>query len=97
MKLLSNHIHIQSIPAKQIGLIQLPKDLNEDANHGGVKVFRVLAVGPGRRNRKGIRLPLECSPGDRVMCHSYFTGPCKLDDGTDIITDDQIIAVLPHP
>ena len=97
MKLLSNHVHIKSIPAKQIGVIHLMKDLNEDMNYGGVKVFRVLAVGPGRRNRKGVLLPVECSPGDRVMCHSYFTGPTSMDDGTHIITDDQIIAVLPAP
>lgn len=95
MKLLSNHIHIKSIPAKQIGTIHLMKDLNEDLNYGGVKVFRVLAVGPGRVNRKGHIIPVECAPGDRVMCHSYFTGPCELQDGTQIITDDQIIAVLP--
>ena len=97
MKLLSHHLHVQSIPAKQIGSIILPKDLNEDVNHGGVKVFRVLAVGPGRRNRKGVLLPLECTPGDRVMCHSYFTGPMKLDDGSYIITDSEVIAVLPKP
>ena len=59
-------------------------------------MFRVLAVGQGRRNKKGILIPVECSVGDRVMCHSYFTGPMKLDDGSYIITDSEIIAVLPR-
>ena len=75
--------------------IVLPDILLDDDNTGGPKEWEILAVGPGRRNREGTIIPCECSPGDRVICHSYNAGMTLLKDGTAIITHDMIIAVIP--
>ena len=98
MKLLSNHILVERVKratALTNGGILLPATAMDDYNTGGPKEFGVLAVGPGRRNRKGILFPIECSPGDRVICHSYTTGAAEIGDGRLVITDDMIIAVIP--
>ncbi len=98
MKMISNRVLVQRVKAERAntdGVIILPPICMDDNNTGGPKVYRVLAVGPGRRNRRGETLPVEFSPGDRVLCQSYFTGATELKDGTFIITDDMVIAVLP--
>ena len=97
MKLLSNHILVERVKRPtQIGSkILLPEIIQDDFNTGGPKEWRVLDVGPGRRNRKGILNCVECSPGDRVITHSYTEGATLLDDGRMVITDDLIIAVIP--
>ncbi len=99
MKLLSNHALVKRIKrptaAAVGGLIMLPPILVDDYNTGGPKEYEVIAVGPGRRNRRGDTVPVEFSPGDRVICHSYTTGVTELDDGRMVITDDMVIAVIP--
>lgn len=98
MKLLSNHLHVERVKQTQAsygGRITLPQIALDDINTGGPKEYRVLAVGPGRTNKKSVNFPIECEPGDKVICHSYTTGSTELPDGTFIITDDQIIAVIP--
>ncbi len=98
MKLLGNRAHVQRIKhlqAVSAGGIHMPDIVLDDNNTGGPKEYRVLAVGPGRRNRKGDTVPVDFSPGDRVICHSYFKGAAELPDGTFVITDDMVIAVLP--
>lgn len=96
MKLLSNHLLAERLTAERIGRIVLPESLKDDANVGGPKLWRVLGVGPGRRNKKGHVLPIECAPGDRILTHSYTTGPMELPGGRAILTDDQILAVFPR-
>lgn len=59
------------------------------------KLYLVIAVGSGRLTRKGVRVPIECAPGDRVLCHSYEDGPRPLPNGQKIIPANQIILVLP--
>lgn len=98
MKLLNNHILVERVKrssAVSRGGIRFPEICVDDFNTGGPKEFRVLAVGPGRRNRKGILFPVECSPGDRVICHSYTTGATEVGDSKLVITDDMILAVIP--
>ena len=91
----SNHVLVARIVSEKIGSIYLTARLQDDNNVGGYKVYRVLAVGPGRLTRKGVRVPVECEPGDRVICHSYTSGAVPLEGGRHLITDDQILAVLP--
>lgn len=96
MRLLRNHLHVAPIVVDKIGSILLPESLKA-AHFDTYRLYRVLQVGPGRITRKGVRIPIECQPGDRVICHSHTTGPIKMEDGTMLITDDQILAVLPKP
>lgn len=94
-ELLGNRVLVERInPATTRNGIYLPESARDDINTGGPKEYRVLMVGPGR-TVNGCLIPVECAVGDRIICHSYTTGPVDLDDGTKIITDDQIIAVIP--
>lgn len=52
--------------------------------------FEVLAVGPGKVNRKGILIPPEVEPGDIVVAPLYLTHTL-LDDGTKITDTDQLL------
>lgn len=76
--------------------IVLPQILHDDDNTGGPKEWRVLDVGPGRRNRDGDYLPVECRPGDRVICLSYTSGATDAGEGRFILDADTIIAVFPE-
>lgn len=97
VRMLGNHLLVRRLPQVQIGVIVLPSAFDDDNNTGGPKLYRVLATGPGRRNRKGVLIPIECAPGDRIICHSYTAGVAdvKLTDGQFILTADQILLVLP--
>ena len=97
LRLLHDNIIVRPIPREKIGVIELPESLKDDNNVGGPKVYWVMATGPGRRNKKGIRIPTEVEYGDRVICHSYTKGTqdVNLPNGDLIITSDQILLVLP--
>lgn len=98
MKLLNNNLLVERVKRETAltdGGILLPPICLDDNNTSGPKEWGVIAVGPGRRNRKGIIIPIECQPGDRIICESYTTGPRDLGNGRCIITDDMILAVIP--
>lgn len=90
-----NHLIVRRLISDKIGSIHLPESLKDDLNVGGYKEWLVLAVGTGRLTKKGVRIPLECSAGDRIISHSYTAGAQELGNGDHIITEDQIIAVIP--
>jgi chaperonin GroES len=46
----------------------------------------VIAVGAGKLNEKGVRIPLEVKPGDRVLFGKYT--------GNDIVIDDKEYLIL---
>jgi len=94
MKLLGNRLHVAPVMVDRVGsVIVLPESLQAD-HLDSYRLFRVLAVGPGRKTKNGAVVPIECEPGDRVICHSHTTGPQPLKDGTLIITGDQVLAVM---
>jgi chaperonin GroES len=98
MLLLGNKVLVERVKrataTTKTGIL-LPESALDDFNTGGPKEYLVLAVGPGRRNRKGVLTCVEFSPGDRVICHSYTTGAHELPDGRMVITDDMVMAVIP--
>lgn len=96
MKPTGNHLLVEEEEPQHIGGIFLTKKLKMDLMLGRPRVFRVLSVGPGRTTRKGVLLPIECEPGDRIITHSHTEGPMDLKDGKHIITADQILAVMPR-
>ncbi len=55
--------------------IVLPDTAKEKPQEG-----RVLAVGPGDRNEKGERVPVELKAGDRVLFQKYAGTEFKLDE-----------------
>jgi co-chaperonin GroES (HSP10) len=97
IKLLGDRLIVRRIPYAKTGLIEFPQSLQDDNNVGGSKLYWVMLTGPGRRTKKGIRVPIECDYGDRVILHSYIKGVdhVSLPEGDVIVTADQILAVLP--
>jgi co-chaperonin GroES (HSP10) len=96
MKMIANNVLVEPIEYTQIGSIVLPDQLKMSQELGHPRVFWVIAVGPGRLTRKGVRVPIECEPGDRVICHSYTEGPKPFDDRRMVVNADTIIIVLPQ-
>lgn len=97
IQLLRDRVIVRPIPREQIGAIELPQSLKDDFNVGGAKLYWVMLTGPGRRNKKGVVIPLELAYGDRVWVHSYEKGQevVGLPHGDVIITADQVLMVLP--
>lgn len=95
MRMTSNHLLCEPITFDKVGSIHLTEKMKFSMDLGRPRVMRVLALGPGRLTRKGVLLPIECNPGDRVIVHSYTDGAIDLPDGNVIINDQQILAVLP--
>lgn len=95
MKILGNRIHAAPVILEHIGGIVIPESLKQ-AHIGNYKLWRVLQTGPGRLTRKGVCVPIECSPGDRLVTVTGHTGPHELPDGTAIISWDEVLAVIPR-
>ena len=55
----------------------------------------VIAVGPGRTNEEGKRIPLEVKKGDRVLIGKYSGTDVKL-EGTEyvILREDDVLAIV---
>ena len=97
LKPLADHLLVEPIVEETSrGGIFIPESIRSEFN-SGPKLYRVLAVGPGRLLRDGVtRVPIECSPGDRVLCHSYDNGPMPLENGQKIIPENQVLLVIPN-
>ena len=97
IRLLGDRLIVRPIPFEKSGLIEFPDSLKDDNNVGGPKLYWVMAVGPGRRTRKGAVIPVGCDYPDRVVLHSYTKGAehVGLPEGDVIVTADQILLVLP--
>lgn len=77
------------------GGIVLPESLHDSLNVGGPKLWRVAACGPGRLNRKGIRIEPELRPGYLALAHSYTSNPIDVGGGWQCIRAAEILAVFP--
>ena len=72
------------------GGIIVPDSAKEKPREG-----KVIAVGPGKRNENGERLPMEVVEGDRVLFSKY--GGNEIDiDGVEhvIMQEDDVLAIL---
>lgn len=96
LRLTSDRLLVEPLPTVQTSKIVLPDIAQDDANSGGPKLYRVLAIGPGKVNEQGVTIPMEIKAGDRVLAHSYTDGPTDLGDGTTrrIIRQTQVLLVL---
>ncbi|CAF0696127.1 co-chaperone GroES [Candidatus Methylacidithermus pantelleriae] len=55
----------------------------------------VIAVGPGRLDDSGKRIPIEVKKGDRVLISKYGGTEVKIDgEAYQILREDDILAVL---
>jgi len=70
--------------------IVIPDNAAEKPDQG-----KVLAVGPGRRNEKGDRVPMELKVGDLVLFGKYSGQTVKV-DGKELLVmkEEDVFAVV---
>jgi chaperonin GroES len=75
---------------KTTGGIIIPDTAKEKPQEG-----KVVAVGPGKRDENGKRIPLEVKKGDRVLFGKYAGNEIKI-DGVEhlIMTEDDILGII---
>ncbi len=75
---------------KTAGGIIIPDTAKEKPLEG-----KVVAVGPGRRNKAGERIPIEVKKGDRIMFSRYAGSEIKI-DGVEylMMREDDILGVI---
>lgn len=91
-RILATRVKRERAPGSKI---IMPAIVQDDDNTGGPKEWEVLQVGPGRLARNGTPVPIECAPGDRIICHSWATGAVDAGEGRFILDADMIMAVIP--
>ena len=72
------------------GGIIIPDTAKEKPQEG-----KVIAVGPGRLDESGNRVPVEVKEGDRILMGKYAGTEVKI-DGEDhlIMREDDVLAVI---
>jgi chaperonin GroES len=92
VKPLGDRILVRRVEEEEVkrGGIIIPDTAKEKPQQG-----EVLAVGPGRLNDEGKRIPLEVKTGDRILMGKYAGTEVKL-DGEEclILREDDVLAVL---
>jgi chaperonin GroES len=75
---------------QQIGGIIIPDSAKEKPQRG-----TVIAVGNGRVNKNGTRVPLDVKAGDLILFGKYTSQEVKL-DGEEylILREDEVFAVI---
>ena len=75
---------------QQIGGIIIPDSAKEKPQQG-----KVLAVGNGKTNDEGTRIPLDVKPGNLILFGKYSGQEIKL-DGEEylIVKEDEVLAVI---
>ena len=75
---------------KTAGGIIIPDTAKEKPQEG-----KVVAVGPGKRDESGSRIPLEVKAGDLILFGKYAGTEIKIDGEEQIfMREDDILAIL---
>lgn len=93
LKPLADHVIIEPMAQEEktkFGIV-LPETVNKEKSQEGV----VVAVGPGKLNEKGERMPMSVKKGDKVLFTKYGPQEIKV-GGKDylIVKEDDIIAII---
>lgn len=89
---LGNRVVVEPLEEDEMtpGGIVLPETAKEKPQQG-----KVLAVGPGERDEKGNRIPLDVKVGDRVLFAKYAGTEVKIDGKKLLILrESDILAVV---
>ncbi|MCL6630724.1 MAG: co-chaperone GroES [Armatimonadetes bacterium] len=92
LKPLDNRIVVKPIEMKEAthGGIVLPDTARERPQEG-----EIVGVGPGKILKNGTRVPMDLSPGDRVIYSKYGGIEIKIgDDEYVILSEDDLLAVV---
>jgi chaperonin GroES len=89
---LADRILVRRIEDKEVkrGGIIIPDTAKEKPQEG-----EVMAVGTGRLNEDGKRIPLEVKKGDKVLIGKYTGSEVKIDGKEYIILrEDDVLAII---
>ena len=92
LKPLGDHVLVEPVEEKGIkpGGIIIPDAAKEKPTEGIIR-----AVGPGKRDEDGKRIPMEVKEGDRVLITKYGGTEIKLEDKDyKILNSGDLLAVL---
>ncbi len=89
---LADRVIVEPIEEEEVkkGKIIIPDSAKEKPQQG-----KVIAVGPGRLDKDGKRVPLEVKVGDKVIYGKYSGTEVEIEDKKYLILDEkEILAVL---
>jgi len=89
---LHDRVLIRRVEEKEVvkGGIIIPDTAKEKPMEG-----EVVAVGPGKMQDDGKRVPMDVKPGDRILFGKYAGTEIKIDDQELVIMrEEEILAVL---
>ena len=88
----SDHVVIEPIRAeRKKGGIILPDTIEKEKSEKG----KVIAVGPGKMNPEGKRVPMEVKKGDVVVFTKYGPQEVKVGDQEYLIVrEEDILAII---
>jgi chaperonin GroES len=89
---LSDRILVKRLEEEEMkrGGIIIPDTAKEKPQQG-----EVIAVGPGRFDENGKRVPMEVKKGDRILMGKYSGTEVKIDGGEYIILrEDDVLGVI---
>lgn len=92
LKPLDNRIVVKPIEMKEAthGGIVIPDTARERPQEG-----EIVGVGPGKILKNGTRVPMDLSPGDRVIYSKYGGIEIRIgDDEYVILSEDDLLAVV---
>jgi len=90
---LSDYILVEPIRQEEItkGGVLIPETAREERAIRG----KVIAVGPGRLNEKGERIPVSVKEGQIIIFKKYAPDEIKIDDKEYyFIREDDIMAII---
>jgi chaperonin GroES len=83
-------IEIKTTEEKTTGGILIPQAAQEKTQEG-----KVIAVGPGKVDEKGVKHPLDVKAGDKVIYDKYAGTQITLNEKDHLlIKADEILAVI---
>jgi len=89
---LADRVLVQPLEEKEVkkGGILIPDSAKEKPQEG-----KVIAVGPGKLDDDGKKVPMTVKKGDRVLMPKYGGAEIKIDDKTyQIVREDDILGVI---
>lgn len=92
IKPLGDRVLVKPLEEKEVkkGGIIIPDTAKEKPQEG-----EVIAVGPGKTDDTGKKIPMEVKPGDRVLFGKYSGNEVKIDDEEYLImSQDDILGII---
>jgi len=93
LKPLGDRVIVEPVEKEEMtaGGIILPETAKEKPQQG-----TIVAVGPGRRDEEGKRIPMDVKVGDRVLFAKYAGTEVKLDEDEKVLVlkESDILAVV---